>query len=52
MTKDAYLGDNGVLASITNKKSVIDCATLSPKDMEWSYEEVKKRGGFFLEGKW
>lgn len=50
ITKNAYVGPDGLLSTICAGKSIIDCATLAPADMIWADTEVRARGGLFVEG--
>lgn len=44
-----FEGDNGVLAGVTEGKSVVDCATLAEADMQSMNKAVAAKGGRFLE---
>lgn len=49
-SRSVYEGSSGMLSAISAGKSIIDCATLTPSDMEWASHQVRERGGTFLEG--
>eukprot|EP00967_Tisochrysis_lutea_P118918 scaffold193635_cov30-Tisochrysis_lutea.AAC.2 len=47
--KEIYTMQGGVLESVAQGKSIVDCATLRPEDMRFLESEVKSRGGRFIE---
>ena len=49
-SKSVYAGSSGMLSALSLGKGIIDCATLTPGDMEWASQQVRERGGTFLEG--
>lgn len=49
-SRSVYEGSSGMLSKISVGKGIIDCATLTPGDMEWASRQVRERGGTFLEG--
>ncbi|KAG5175322.1 2-hydroxy-3-oxopropionate reductase [Tribonema minus] len=44
-----FNGDSGVLAGVTDGKSIVDCATLTVADMQGMAQQVTANGGDFLE---
>ena len=48
-SKIVFEGDSGVLAGISEGKSIVDCATLAEADMVRMDEAVRAKGGRFLE---
>jgi 3-hydroxyisobutyrate dehydrogenase-like beta-hydroxyacid dehydrogenase len=50
VNRNVYNGPGGILSAVTAGKKIVDCATLAPLDMIWASNEVKKRGGLFVEG--
>jgi 3-hydroxyisobutyrate dehydrogenase-like beta-hydroxyacid dehydrogenase len=46
---EVYSMSGGVLEGIANGKSLVDCATLRPEDMQFLEAEVLARGGRFIE---
>jgi glyoxylate/succinic semialdehyde reductase len=50
VNRNVYNGPEGILSAVSAGKKIVDCATLAPLDMIWASNEVKKRGGFFVEG--
>lgn len=44
-----YNGEDGVLAAVSQGKTIVDCATLTPEDMIHFSAQVKSRNGNFLE---
>ncbi len=48
-SKAVFEADDGVLAGVSEGKSVVDCATLAEEDMVRMNEAVLKKGGRFLE---
>lgn len=48
-SKAVFEGDDGVLAGVTEGKSIVDCATLAELDMQRMSEAVMAKAGRFLE---
>jgi 6-phosphogluconate dehydrogenase len=48
-SKAVFDAENGVLAGVSEGKSVVDCATLAEADMARMNEAIVKKGGRFLE---
>ncbi|KAL7532728.1 hypothetical protein ACHAXR_004806 [Thalassiosira sp. AJA248-18] len=48
-SRAVFEGDNGTLAGVSAGKYIIDCATLAECDMKRMDEQVKAKGGQFLE---
>lgn len=48
-SRAVFEGENGTLAGVSGGKSIIDCATLAEADMKRMDEQVKAKGGQFLE---
>lgn len=48
-SKIVFEGDDGVLAGVSDGKSIVDCATLAEADMVQMDEAVRGKGGRFLE---
>lgn len=48
-SKAVFDADDGVLAGVSDGKSIVDCATLAEADMVRMNEAVLKKGGRFLE---
>ena len=48
-SKIVFEGDSGVLAGVSEGKSIVDCATLAEADMVRMDEAVRAKGGRFLE---
>lgn len=48
-SKAVFEADDGVLAGVSEGKSIVDCATLAEADMVRMNEAVLKKGGRFLE---
>ena len=44
-SKSVFEGDDGVLAGVSNGKSIVDCATLAEVDMQRMDEAVQAKGG-------
>lgn len=49
VSKIVFESDNGVLAGVSDGKSIVDCATLAEEDMKRMSEAVTEKGGRFLE---
>ena len=49
VSKIVFEGDDGVLAGVTDKTSIVDCATLAEEDMKRMNEAVVAKGARFLE---
>jgi len=49
VSKLVFEGDDGVLAGVSDGKSIVDCATLAEDDMKRMDQAVKEKGGRFLE---
>ncbi|KAG7350161.1 oxidoreductase [Nitzschia inconspicua] len=48
-SRSVFEGDTGVLAGVSDGKSIVDCATLAEADMIRMDQAVRDRGGRFLE---
>mmetsp|Transcript_18324 Transcript_18324/g.21135 ORF Transcript_18324/g.21135 Transcript_18324/m.21135 type:complete len:319 (+) Transcript_18324:86-1042(+) len=48
-SKAVFEGDSGVLAGVTEGKTIVDCATLAEDDMLRMSKQVSEKGGRFLE---
>lgn len=48
-SKAVFEAGNGILAGVSDGKTVVDCATLAEADMKRMDEAVKSKGGRFLE---
>lgn len=44
-SREVFYGDGGVLAGVTDGKSIVDCATLAEADMQKMSENVIFKGG-------
>ena len=47
--RSVYAGESGILAGVSAGKSLVDCATVAAADMTSIAEQVRARGGRFLE---
>lgn len=47
--RDVYYGENGILSSLTEGMTVIDCSTVSPALVKEIAAEVTAKGAFFLD---
>jgi hypothetical protein len=45
-SRAVFLGDDGVLAGVSDGKSIVDCATLAVEDMQRMSEAVVAKGGY------
>jgi 3-hydroxyisobutyrate dehydrogenase-like beta-hydroxyacid dehydrogenase len=45
-SRAVFLGDDGVLAGVSEGKSIVDCATLAEEDMQRMSEAVIAKGGY------
>eukprot|EP00571_Detonula_confervacea_P007791 CAMPEP_0172327852 /NCGR_PEP_ID=MMETSP1058-20130122/60043_1 /TAXON_ID=83371 /ORGANISM="Detonula confervacea, Strain CCMP 353" /LENGTH=445 /DNA_ID=CAMNT_0013044937 /DNA_START=1661 /DNA_END=3000 /DNA_ORIENTATION=- len=48
-SKAVFEADNGTLAGVSDGKFIVDCATLAESDMKRMNDQVKAKGGQFLE---
>jgi len=48
-SRAVFDGDNGTFAGVSAGKCIVDCATLAESDMKRMNEQVKSKGGQFLE---
>lgn len=48
-SRAVFEGDDGALAGVSDGKFIVDCATLAESDMKRMDEQVKSKGGQFLE---
>ena len=46
VSKIVFDGDDGVLAGVSDGKSIVDCATLAEADMKRMDEAVRGKGGY------
>lgn len=45
-SRAVFLGDDGVLAGVSEGKSIVDCATLAEEDIQRMSEAVIAKGGY------
>lgn len=45
-SRAVFEGDDGILAGVSEGKSIVDCATLAEEDMTRMYDAVVAKGGY------